>query len=145
MEELLAALEANIPVARGSRWSAERSSHAAWLVMDGDCAERVRGAATALRQSASMDGTTSEAMGCPSSDAEHCSSREALVQELLAAIEANKPFATGTGHCPDVPCFDRFDYEVESSRPGWEQVDGDRAKRVEKAAAALREQVTGNR
>jgi hypothetical protein len=67
------------------------------------------------------------------------SSPEELVQELLAAIEANKPLATGTGRCPDVPCFDGHDSEAESDRPGWELVDEDGARRVKEAAAALSE------
>jgi hypothetical protein len=99
--------------------------------MDRDCAERVKKAAAALRQSTSRDSAISEAGGRPSS--------EALVQELLAAIEANKPLATGTGPSPDVPIFDRHDSEAESRRPGWELVETDGAKRVEKAAAALNE------
>jgi hypothetical protein len=99
--------------------------------MDRGCAERVKNAAAALRQSTSKDSAVSGAEGRLSS--------EALVQELLAAIEANKPIATGTGHCPDVPIFDRHDSEAESQRPGWELVDQDGATRVEKAAAALSE------
>ena len=97
--------------------------------MDKDCAERVKKAAAAVRHSTSRDSAISGAGGRPSS--------EARLQELLAAIEANKPLATGTGHCPDVPIFDRHDSEAESRRPGWELVDGDGAKRVDKAAAAL--------
>ena len=135
VQELLAAIEADIPVAGGyGRSSAKRSPDWHWLVMDRDCAERVRKAATALR-----------AMDCPSPHEQHCSSREALVQELLAAIEANKVFATGTGHCPDVPIFDHHDSEAESNRPGWELVDGDAAKRVKKAASALRLTESSNR
>lgn len=141
VQELLVAIEADMDVACGYGTStAEPSFYGHWLVMDRDSAERVRKAAAALRQSATKESTAFGAMDCPSSHEEHWSSREALVQELLAAIEANKPFATGTGHCPDVPCFDRHDREAESSRPGWELVDGNSAERVKKAAAALREQ-----
>ena len=133
VQELLAAIEADTPVARGyGRSSADPSFYGHWLVMDRDCAERVRKAATALRQSAAKDSPT---LG---------SSRKALVQELLAAIEANKVFATGAGHCPDVPIFDHHDSEAESNRPGWELVDADSTNRVKKAAAALRGPVTGN-
>ena len=77
-------------------------------------------------------------MGRPFSDAER-SAGEVRVQELLAAIDANKPFATGTGRCPDVPCFDIHDSLAESSRPGWEIVYEDAAERIKKAAAALSE------
>jgi hypothetical protein len=133
LQELLAAIKANIPVARGfGPCSAEPSFDGDWEVADRDCAERVKKAAAALEQS----------MGCSSSAAaltgqNHCSAKEALVQELLAAIETNKPFATGTGRCPAVPCFDRHDREAERNRPGWEVVERDCAERVRKAAAAL--------
>lgn len=142
VQELLAAIEADWPVARGhGRSRAEPSFYGYWLVMDGDCAERVRKAAAALRESAAKGSPAFAVMDCPSPQEEQgsSSSREALVQELLAAIEANKTFATGTGHCPDVPIFDRHDSAAESSRPGWELVDGHSFKRVEQAAAALRE------
>src|SRR5437588_7320311 len=133
LQELLAAIKANTSVARGyGRSSAEPSFTGGWEVADRDCAERVKKAAAALKQS----------MGGPSSTAaltgqKPRSAREALVQELLAAIEANKPFATGTGHCPDVPCFDCHDRAAERDRPGWELVEKDCAERVRKAAAAL--------
>src|SRR6266853_6818862 len=126
LQELLAAIKANVPVAGGGG-----TFRRSWLVMERDCAERVKKAAAALGQSTSKDSAVSGAEGRLSS--------EALVQELLAAIEANKPTATGTGHCPDVPIFDRHDSEAESQRPGWELVDQEGAKRVEKAAAALSE------
>lgn len=132
LQELLAAIKANIPVAGG--WGgckAEPSFRGSWLVMDRDCAERVKKAAATLRQSTSRDSAISGAGGRPSS--------EALVQELLAAIEANKPLAAGTGRCRDVPCFDGHDSEAESRRPGWELVNEDGAKRVKEAAAALSE------
>jgi hypothetical protein len=133
LQELLAAIKADIPVARGWGGCAEPSFRGSWLVMDKDCAERVKKAAAALRQSTSRDSAISGAGGRPAS--------EALLQELLAAIEANKPLATGTGPSPDVPIFDRHDSEAESRRPGWELVDADGAKRVKKAAAALSEAV----
>lgn len=140
VQELLAAIEADMDVARGYGTStAEPNFYGHWLVMDRDCAERVRKAAAALRQAAAKESIAFGAMDCPTSHEEHGSSRETLVQGLLAAIEANKPFATGTGHCPDVPCFDRHDREAESNRPGWELVDGNSAKRVRQAATALRE------
>ena len=136
VQELLAAIEANHPVARGyGRSRAEPSFQGGWLVMDRDCAERVKKAAAALRESVKKDNRKMPAgMGRPSA-----SRKEALVQELLNAIEANKPLATGTGRCDDVPCFDHHDREAEYSRPGWELVEMDAAKRVEKVAAAVSE------
>ena len=131
VRELLAAIKANIPVAGGG------TLLAGWRVMDRDCAERVKKAAAALSQLTSRDSAMSGAGDRPSS--------EALVQELLAAIEASQPIATGTGHCPDVPCFDRHDREAERLRPGWEKVEEDRAKRVERAAAALSNAVRNGR
>ena len=129
MQELLAAIKANTPVAcGGSSFTRE------WRVMDRDCAERVRKVATALRQSVNKDNRETEGMG-------HASTfpKEALVQELLDAIEANKTIEAGSGLSPYVPTFDRHDREAEYQRPGWELVDEASAKRVERAAEALRE------
>lgn len=126
LQELLAAIKANIPVAGGwGRCSTEPSFVGHWEVADRDCAERVKRAAAELKQS--IAGSLQE----------HGSAREILVQELLAAIEANKPIATGSGRCPYVPCFDCHDSEAESNRPGWELVERDRADRIRKAAAAI--------
>lgn len=124
MRELLAAIEANTSIARGGT-----SFTREWRVMDRDCAGRVREAAGALRESVSTDSAAFTATGR--------GSWESLVQELLAAIEANKPIEAGSGLSPYVPTFDRHDREAEYQRPGWELVDEDSAKRVEKAAAAL--------
>ncbi|HEY6972011.1 MAG TPA: hypothetical protein VJA94_22560 [Candidatus Angelobacter sp.] len=135
LQELLAAIKANVPVAGGyGRSRAEPSFYGGWRVMDRDCAERVRKAAAALRESVNKHNRETEGMG-------HASTfpKEALVQELLAAIEANKTIEAGSGLSPYVPTFDRHDREAEYQRPGWELVDEDSAKHVEKAAAALRE------
>ena len=126
VQELLAAIKANTSIARGGT-----SFTREWRVMDRDCAGRVREAAAALRQSMSTDSAAFTAAGR--------GSWEALVQELLAAIEANKAIETGSGLSPYVPTFDRHDREAEYQRPGWELVDEGSAKRVEKVAAALRE------
>lgn len=127
LQELLAAITANTSVARGfGRCSANPSFVGDWEVWDRDCVERVRTAAAALKEL--LQGKRAE---LPAPYAQ-----EGL-QELLAAIEANRPFATGTGHCPAVPCFDRHDREAESARPGWEVVDKKCADRIRQAAAAL--------
>src|ERR1041384_5857759 len=53
LEKLLAAIEANVAVARGfGRSAADPSFSGSWVVMDSECAERVRKAAAALRQAA---------------------------------------------------------------------------------------------
>ncbi|HEV3036280.1 MAG TPA: hypothetical protein VHA33_00575 [Candidatus Angelobacter sp.] len=124
LEELLVAIKANIPVAGGSGpCPAEPSFAGDWEVADRDSAERVKKAAAEVRAQLLS---------------EHRSPKEALVQELLAAVTANKPFATGTGRCPAVPCFDHHDRDAEANRPGWEVVEGECAERVRRAAAALR-------
>src|SRR5215468_4485811 len=95
LAELLAAIKDNIPVARGWGGCSEASFRGSWLVMDKDCAERVKKAAAAVRHSTSRDSAISGAGGRPSS--------EARLQELLAAIEANKPLAA-----PDIARMCRF-------------------------------------
>jgi hypothetical protein len=130
LQELLSAIEANIPVAGGSGpCSAEPSFDAEWEVWDKDCTERVRTAAAALKEAL---------RGGPSRLSEQLNRypRESLLR-LLAAIEAARPFASGTGRCPAVPCFDRHDREAESARPGWEVVDRKCANRIRQAVAAL--------
>ena len=127
LEELLTVVKVNIHVAGG--WGscpAAPSFYGHWLGMDRDCTERVKRAAAALKHSASQGDAVFAATG-----------KEALIQELLNAIEANTPIATGTGRCPAVPCFDHHDSEAESSRPGWEVVEQNSADRIKKAATAL--------
>jgi hypothetical protein len=122
LQELLAAINANTPVASGfGPCSANPSFVGDWEVWDRDCVERVRTAAAALKEL--LQGKPTEP-------------QEGL-QELLAAIDANIPFAAGTGHCPAVPCFDRHDREAERARPGWEVVDRKCADRIRRSAAAL--------
>ena len=127
LQELLAAISANIPVASGfGPCSANPSFDGDWEVWDRDCVERVRTAAAALKEL--LQGKPAE---LPARYAQKS------LQELLAAIEANIPFAAGTGRCPAVPCFDRHDREAESARPGWEVADRKCADRIRQSAAAL--------
>ena len=127
LRELLAAIHANTSIARGfGRCSANPSFYGDWEVWDRDCVERVRTAAAALKDLLQSKRAVASA-----------SYAQEALQELLAAIEANRPLATGAGHCPEVPCFDRHDREAESARPGWEVIDKKCAERIRQAAAAL--------
>jgi hypothetical protein len=124
LEELLAAVKANIPVAGGSGpCPAEPSFAGDWEVADRDCAERVRKAAAAVRGQLLP---------------EHRSPKEALAQELLAAVEANNLLPLGLDVVLRCHALTTTTETLKQIAPVGKLWRVECAERVRKAAAALR-------